>query len=58
MPGLAKGTTLPSPLANAVSPSRRGRRAGHNVTHPSWKLWRAGDSWYLVKATGTTVIFR
>ena len=32
--------------------------AGHNVTHPSWKLWRAGDSWYLVKATGTTVIFR
>ena len=32
--------------------------AGHNVTQPSWKLWRSGDSWYLVKASGTTVIFR
>jgi len=32
--------------------------AGHNVTHPSWKLRRSGDSWYLVNASGTTVIFR
>jgi hypothetical protein len=32
--------------------------ADHNVTQPSWKLWRSGDSWYLVKASGTTVIFR
>ena len=42
----------------SVTGDAAGDFAGHNVTQPSWKLWRDVDSWYLVKATGTTVIFR
>ena len=42
----------------SVTGDAAGDFAGHNVTQPSWKLWRSGDSWYLVKASGTTVIFR
>lgn len=42
----------------SVTGDAAGDFAGHNVTQPSWKLWRSGDNWYLVKATGTTVIFR
>ena len=42
----------------SVTGDAAGDFADHNVTQPSWKLWRSGDSWYLVKASGTTVIFR
>ena len=56
--GYDRATPFTRHTVVSVTGDTVGDFADHNVTQPSWKLWRSGDSWYLVKASGTTVIFR